>query len=60
MGVTTMQFKYIVIDDTGFMHKHGQQFKTVAQAFAYIDQHSLHTTHLVYDLSTAVCVMPSQ
>ena len=51
-----MQYKYIVIDDTGHMHKHGVMFETVAQAFAYLDQHELHTTHLVYDLSTAVVV----
>ena len=51
-----MQYKYIVIDDTGFMQQHGHQFETVAQAFAYIDQHQLHTTHLVYDLSSATVV----
>ena len=51
-----MQYSYIVLDDTGNMHMHGAQFETVAQAFAYLDVHSLHTTHLVYDLSTATVI----
>ena len=52
-----MQYKFIVIDDTGFMHMHGQQFETVAQAQTFVTQHKLWATHLIYDLSTAKTVL---
>ena len=51
-----MQFKFIVIDDTGNANKHGAQFETAAAANAYVDKYALWQTHLVYDLSTATCV----
>jgi hypothetical protein len=51
-----MQFKFIVIDDTGNANKHGAQFETVDEANAYVDTHTLWQTHLVYDLSTATVV----
>ena len=51
-----MQHIYIVLDDTGNMHKHGHQFETLVSAFAYINTHKLGATHLVYDLSNASVV----
>jgi hypothetical protein len=53
-----MQKPYIVIDDTGFNHKHGRQFETVESAEAYIQKHDLQCTHLIYDLSKAPTVLP--
>ena len=54
-----MQKPYIVIDDTGMQHKHGQVFSTVAAAEAYIQANDLQATHLIYDLSNTPTVLPS-
>ena len=51
-----MQHSYIVIDDTGNMHKHGHMFSSSSEAFAYVNTHKLGATHLVYDLSSASVV----
>ena len=51
-----MQYKFIVIDDTGNDYMHGAQFETVAQAQSYVFKHKLAQTHLIYDLSTATVV----
>ena len=51
-----MQYKFIVIDDTGNNYMHGAQFKTVAQAQSYVFENDLQCTHLIYDLSTATVV----
>lgn len=51
-----MQHKYIVVDDTCPQQQHCCTFETVAQAFAYMSVHQLHTTHLVYDLSSATVI----
>ena len=53
-----MQYRYIVIDDTGFGKQHGEQFETVQQAFDFVNQHRLGVTHLVYDLKSAGVVHP--
>ena len=55
MGVY-MQYKFIVIDDTGNDYMHGAQFENVAQAQSYVFKHKLAQTHLIYDLSTATVV----
>ena len=52
----SMQHSYIVIDDTGNMHKHGHMFSSSSEAFAYVNTHKLGATHLVYDLSSASVV----
>ena len=49
-----MQYKYIVIDDTGNMQLHGHMFETETEAQSFIDQHKLGATHLIYNLNNAV------
>lgn len=53
-----MQYRYIVIDDTGFMRMHGDMFETAAQAFDFVNKHRLGVTHLVYDLKSAGVIHP--
>ena len=54
-----MQHKYIVVDDTGWMHMHGHQFETVQQAFDFMYSNKLAMTHLVYNLDSAQHMCPS-
>jgi len=52
-----LQYKYLLTNDADVHDKtHLQFFEHINDCNAYMLKHKLHTTHLVYDLTTAKCV----
>ena len=46
-----MIHKFLLVNDTDVHDtKHKQFFENIADVKAYIDEHKLHITHMVYDL----------